>query len=68
MAVPVTKCRTYKLPKTFEIVNHFRDAILVSLGDFATSVFAGFVIFATIGVMAKEMGTSVADVISSGNC
>ena len=33
-----------------------------------TSIFAGFVIFAVIGFMANDAGTTVANVVDSGEC
>jgi len=46
--------------------NVFRDTMIVSLGNCATSVFAGFVIFSVIGHMAFELEQNVEDVIDSG--
>ena len=43
----------------------FRDAYLICLVDTLTSVFAGFVIFAILGVMAAEKGTDVQSVVTS---
>lgn len=46
--------------------NVYRDALLVSIINCSTSVFAGFVIFSVIGYMAKITGQNVADVVDSG--
>ncbi|ESO88413.1 hypothetical protein LOTGIDRAFT_126022 [Lottia gigantea] len=45
--------------------NIYRDTILVCLGDTLMSVLAGFAVFASIGVLGKELGTSVDNVIQS---
>jgi len=45
--------------------NCLRDAVLVSILDCATSIFAGFVIFAIIGFMAHQQGTTVADAVEN---
>ena len=45
----------------------FRDAIIVATGDCLTSIFAGFVIFAIIGYMAKDMGVDISEVATQGN-
>lgn len=42
------------------------DAILVSIMDCLTSVFAGLVIFAIIGYMAHELHVKVEDVATEG--
>ena len=44
---------------------HFRDAFIIVIMDTLTSVFAGFVVFAILGVMANEAGTDVENVISA---
>nr|XP_026691008.1 sodium-dependent proline transporter-like [Ciona intestinalis] len=46
--------------------NIYRDTLIVSLGNCATSVFAGFVIFSVIGHMAFKVGQNVEDVIDQG--
>ena len=50
----------------FAIVFFFRDAIIVSIANCATSFFAGFVIFGIIGFMAFEMGVGIEDVAKQG--
>ncbi|XP_076464972.1 sodium- and chloride-dependent neutral and basic amino acid transporter B(0+)-like isoform X2 [Babylonia areolata] len=44
----------------------FRDAVLVSVGNCLTSVFAGFVIFSYLGFLATELNEPVGDVASGG--
>ncbi|XP_075971849.1 sodium- and chloride-dependent glycine transporter 1-like [Anticarsia gemmatalis] len=44
---------------------HF-DAVFVSLTNFATSIYAGFVIFSVLGFQAQLMGVSVDDVAEQG--
>ncbi|XP_060076867.1 sodium- and chloride-dependent GABA transporter 1-like [Ylistrum balloti] len=46
--------------------NVYKDAVLISVLNSATSMFAGFVIFSVIGFMAKEQQMAVADVAVSG--
>ncbi|XP_046367052.2 sodium- and chloride-dependent glycine transporter 1-like isoform X1 [Haliotis rufescens] len=46
--------------------NVARDAILVTLLGELTSVFAGFVVFATVGFLAHDLGQPVTEVITSG--
>ena len=42
-----------------------RDAYLICLIDSFTAAFAGFVIFAILGVMANEANTSVENVVEA---
>lgn len=44
----------------------YSDAIVVSVMDCVTSVFAGLVIFAIIGYMAHELGVKLDEVASEG--
>jgi len=46
--------------------NIYRDTLIVSIGNCATSIFAGFVIFSIIGHMAFKQGKKVENVIDSG--
>ncbi|VDN09816.1 unnamed protein product [Dibothriocephalus latus] len=46
--------------------NCCRDAILVSCINCATSIYAGFVVFATLGFMAQSRGVEIKDVATSG--
>ena len=43
-----------------------RDALMVSLINCGTSIYAGFVIFCVLGFMAHEKGVSVRDVAQDG--
>lgn len=43
-----------------------RDAVVVTLCNCGTSVFAGFVIFSIIGFMASQLNVEVADVAVKG--
>ncbi|XP_041359427.1 uncharacterized protein LOC121375829 [Gigantopelta aegis] len=45
--------------------NIYRDAILVCIGDTLMSVLAGFAVFAVIGVLSKELNTTVDKVIQT---
>lgn len=44
---------------------HF-DAVFVSLANFGTAVFAGFVVFAILGFLSKSMNVPIDTVVSSG--
>ncbi|XP_078487245.1 sodium-dependent proline transporter [Ciona intestinalis] len=56
---------------TFASYNKFsnnihRDTLIVALGNCATSIFAGFVIFSVIGHMSFKLGLDVEDVVNQG--
>ncbi len=46
--------------------NCYRDAVFVAVINCCTSVFAGFVVFATLGFMAQAKGVGVEKVVQSG--
>ncbi|XP_048774398.2 sodium- and chloride-dependent glycine transporter 1-like [Ostrea edulis] len=46
--------------------NVFRDAMILPIVDVVTSVFAGCVVFVTLGFMAEEAGVSIDKVVDSG--
>ncbi|XP_059093332.1 sodium-dependent proline transporter-like isoform X2 [Tigriopus californicus] len=46
--------------------NIFRDTLIISLCNCATSIFAGFAIFSVLGFLATELGVAVKDVVKSG--
>ena len=48
------------------VLNLFRDALLVSIINCATSIYAGFVIFCILGFMAYEKGVGVSEVAAGG--
>lgn len=45
---------------------YYRDTLIVAFGNIGTSLFAGFVIFAIIGYLAKELGENIEDVVEQG--
>ena len=53
---------------THDTVFLFRDVWLVAVLDTVTSILAGFPVFMTMGYIAKQLESSVEDVISSGRC
>lgn len=46
--------------------NVFRDAMILPIVDVITSVFAGCVVFVTLGFMAEEAGVPIENVVDSG--
>ena len=53
------------LRKTNELLS-LRDALVISLVNCCTSLFAGFVVFAVVGHMAYIQGSTPAEVVSQG--
>ena len=46
--------------------SHCRDTLIVSLINCGTSLFAGFVIFSTLGFAAFKLNMKVGDVVKGG--
>ena len=44
----------------------YSDALLLTVGDCVTSVFAGFAVFSILGFLSTELGTSVDQVAKEG--
>ena len=44
----------------------YRDAIVINIVSFCTSLYAGIAVFSIIGFMAHEYKVPIADVIKSG--
>ena len=53
-----TKCDVFNPP--------YRDAMILPIVDVVTSVFAGCVVFVTLGFMAEEANVTVEKVVDSG--
>ncbi|ESO99283.1 hypothetical protein LOTGIDRAFT_113263 [Lottia gigantea] len=47
--------------------NIYKDAVLISMLNSSTSIFAGFVIFSVVGFMAQEQGVPISSVAAGGN-
>lgn len=58
--------RIHLLIVTFVFSLICRDTLIVAFGNIATSLFAGFVIFAIIGYLAKELDMNIEDVVEQG--
>jgi len=43
-----------------------RDTLVVTLANYFTGIFAGFVVFGFLGFMAGSMNVSVEEVVDSG--
>ena len=48
------------------VLSVYRDAIMINIVSFFTSLYAGFAVFSIIGFMANEAGIEVDKVIDSG--
>lgn len=46
--------------------NPLRNTLIIGLGDWFTSFFAGFVIFSFIGALANSLGVKVNEVAENG--
>ena len=46
--------------------NCHRDSWLIACCNSATSIYAGFIVFGTLGMLAHNLGVDVADVVSEG--
>ena len=46
--------------------NAHRDALFIALGNSATSMYAGVVVFGVVGFIAHEKGVEIPDVITAG--
>ncbi|ESO97961.1 hypothetical protein LOTGIDRAFT_153071 [Lottia gigantea] len=44
----------------------YKDALIVSISNISTSIFAGFVIFSIVGYLAQELGMPVDKVVEQG--
>lgn len=45
---------------------HYRDSLIVGVGNVCTSIYAGFVIFSIVGYLAKELETPIDTVVDEG--
>ena len=62
----VTKCLLWIYLSRISLSVSCRDALIVSIINCGTSIYAGFVIFCVLGFMAVEKGVSVGDVAAGG--
>lgn len=46
--------------------NCYRDAMIIAIGNYLTSIFSGLVVFAILGFMAHKAGVEVKDVVTAG--
>uniref|UniRef100_H2ZFL1 Transporter n=1 Tax=Ciona savignyi TaxID=51511 RepID=H2ZFL1_CIOSA len=58
--------RLYQIYILNQLIIIHRDTLIVAIGNCATSVFAGFVIFSVIGHMAYKLNLNVEDVVNQG--
>lgn len=49
-----------------DVFLYYRDAMILPILDTFTSLFAGCVVFSTLGYMAEASGVSIDDVVSQG--
>ena len=59
-------CSSSKLWVKLSVLSVYRDAIMINIVSFFTSLYAGFAVFSMIGFMANEAGIEVDKVIDSG--
>ena len=64
----MTYFSTNQIPVANHVTFSCRDSLVVAIGDTLTAIFAGFVIFAIIGYMAKEIGVPIEEVATQGQC
>ena len=62
---PVFPCWHEKM-SIYDVLCGCRDAIMINIVSFCTSIYAGFAVFSIIGFMASESGQEVTEIIDSG--